>query len=61
MDRPTVRPNFNVIAAHKSSVAARLMAREISSFASLNPKVWRRGAYHSPNLRRAKRIFLVPR
>jgi hypothetical protein len=44
MDRPTVRPNFNVIAAHKSSVAARLLAREISSFASRNRIGWRRGA-----------------
>jgi len=39
MDRPTVRPNFNVIAAHKSSVAARRTAREISSFASRGPEV----------------------
>lgn len=32
MDRPTVRPNFNVIAAQLRSVAARPLARENSFF-----------------------------
>src|SRR5262249_52022732 len=60
MDRPTVRPNFNVIAAHMSSVAAHLSAREISDIRVAACGGRRRGAYHSLKPRRAKRIFRVP-
>jgi len=44
MDRPTVRPNFNVIAAHMSSVTARPMAREISEIRVAACGERRRGA-----------------